>query len=242
MSNTMKQIYMYLAFFIMVGVNALANLLPINGYSTGEVSNMYDVYFTPASYTFSIWTVIYISLFLWLLSFTFKFQRLSNAKFWGFILTCVFNSLWIVLWHYLLDGFALIDILALFLTLVFLYQAQRSQNNSVIYRFPISLYIGWITVASITNTLYWLVASVGIEAGTQMLLTYLALTVVVIIGFGVILILRDWVIILVFIWSLTGIFVKNLSDHWPLAIVTIILAGLLAAGAVLYWLRTRKTA
>ncbi|WP_241433194.1 hypothetical protein [Listeria cornellensis] len=60
----MKLIWMYLCFVIMVGINALANILPLNGLNTGEISNRLDVLFTPAGYVFVIWGVIYISLFL----------------------------------------------------------------------------------------------------------------------------------------------------------------------------------
>lgn len=46
----------------MIAVNALANALPINGQGTGEVTLRYDVYFIPAGYAFSIWSVIYLGL------------------------------------------------------------------------------------------------------------------------------------------------------------------------------------
>ncbi|WP_067726702.1 TspO/MBR family protein [Oceanobacillus damuensis] len=237
----MKQIHMYIAFVLMIAVNAMANMFTLKGYTTGEISNMYTVYFTPASYTFSIWTLIYIALFLWLLSFSLKMQKLGNSQYWGFLLTCLFNVLWIISWHFLLDGVALIIILMHFLTILYLYHAQRSQNKSIKFLAPISLYVGWITVASLINILYWLVASIEINTDVQMILTYLAVAIVLILGFAVMFLLRDWVIILVFIWAIIGIFVMNFPDQWLLAIVTISIAIFLAVLSVLYWIRTRHT-
>jgi len=240
MSNKQKQIYMYVAFFIMLAINTLANILPINGYTTGEVSNMYTVFFTPASYTFTIWTVIYIAIFLWLLSFSLKRQKLRHSPYWSFLLTCFFNSLWILTWHYLFDGVSLIIIILLFITLLYLYQSQRRHNKSFKFLFPISLYTGWITVASITNTMYWLTASAEIDSSTQMILTYLALAIVILIGFAVIFLFQDWIIITVFIWSMIGIGVKNFQDNWMLTLITFILIAFLVVVSVLYWFRTRN--
>jgi len=40
-------------------LNTLANALPLNGVTTGEVSDFYPNLFTPPGYVFSIWGVIY---------------------------------------------------------------------------------------------------------------------------------------------------------------------------------------
>ena len=56
------------AFIIMIVVNALANILPINGLNTGEVSAFYPNYFVPAGFTFSIWGIIYLLLAVYLLA------------------------------------------------------------------------------------------------------------------------------------------------------------------------------
>ena len=46
----------------MIAVNALANILPVNGRNTGEISDSYENLFAPAGLTFSIWGVIYLLL------------------------------------------------------------------------------------------------------------------------------------------------------------------------------------
>ena len=218
---------------MMIAVNALANILPINGYQTGEISDMHDVLFTPAGFIFSIWGVIYLALLLWLLSFSFKKSTLSPSQSWGFLLTCVLNIIWILAWHFLLDGIALIVIFLLLLSLIFLYQAQKKATSSKIHLIPISLYLGWIIVATITNFNYWLVATVGIDVSLQVLLTYISLASTTLVGLGVVFYLKDWAIIVVFIWAMYGIFTKNLADHRLIAIVTIVLASILLIGILL---------
>lgn len=237
-----KQIVLYLAYGIMIAVNALANILPINGYQTGEISDMYDVFFTPAGFIFSIWGVIYFALLLWLLSFSLKKQTLSSAQFWGFLLTCLFNTLWILVWHFLLDGIAFIVIFLLLLSLIFLYRTQKKATHSKLYLIPISLYLGWIIVATITNFSYWLVASIGIEANLQTIVTYVLLSLATLLGLGIAYFLKDWAIILVFIWAMYGIFTKNLPDHRSIAIVTAGLMIVLIIGSIASFFINRKTA
>lgn len=237
-----KQIVLYLAYGIMIAVNALANILPINGYQTGEISDMYDVFFTPAGFIFSIWGVIYFALLLWLLSFSLKKQTLSSAQFWGFLLTCLFNTLWILVWHFILDGIAFIVIFLLLLSLIFLYRTQKKATHSKLYLIPISLYLGWIIVATITNFSYWLVASIGIEANLQTIVTYVLLSLATLLGLGIAYFLKDWAIILVFIWAMYGIFTKNLPDHRSIAIVTVGLMIVLIIGSIASFFINRKTA
>lgn len=237
-----KQLVLYLAYGIMIAVNALANILPINGYQTGEISDMYDVFFTPAGFIFSIWGVIYFALLLWLLSFSLKKQTLSSAQFWGFLLTCLFNTLWILVWHFLLDGIAFIVIFLLLLSLIFLYRTQKKATHSKLYLIPISLYLGWIIVATITNFSYWLVASIGIEANLQTIVTYVLLSLATLLGLGIAYFLKDWAIILVFIWAMYGIFTKNLPDHRSIAIVTAGLMIVLIIGSIASFFINRRTA
>ena len=41
-----------------IAINALANIVPFNNQTTGEISDRYPVYFVPAGYVFSIWSLI----------------------------------------------------------------------------------------------------------------------------------------------------------------------------------------
>ena len=63
------KIYLSIIFYsIVIYTNYLANALPIGGVTTGEVSDLLDNLFTPTGFTFSIWGVIYLSLFIFYIS------------------------------------------------------------------------------------------------------------------------------------------------------------------------------
>ena len=56
------QLFVLLSLIFTLIINGMANSLPLNGQTTGEVSNRYPVYFVPDGYVFSIWGLIYLSL------------------------------------------------------------------------------------------------------------------------------------------------------------------------------------
>lgn len=100
------QILNFLFFIGMIFVNFLANFLPINGKNTGEVSAQYPNLFVPASFTFSIWGVIYFSLFIFCV---YQITTLFKSKIdpyvgeiigrinIAFVLSCIINMTWIIM-------------------------------------------------------------------------------------------------------------------------------------------------
>ena len=60
--DTLRQAANVLAVVATIVVNGLANALPLNGQTTGEISDRFQVYFVPAGYVFSIWGLIYLGL------------------------------------------------------------------------------------------------------------------------------------------------------------------------------------
>ena len=129
----MKAIYYgilnLVGFALVLTFNALANILPINGYNTGEVSAFYPNYFVPAGFTFSIWGVIYLllmgfvicSLLAALPSFPTQARKAIAKASPLFLLTCLLNAGWIVAWHYLYLGLSLFIMLILLITLIKLF-------------------------------------------------------------------------------------------------------------------------
>ena len=57
-----RQLVTVALFLATVAVNGAANALPINGLTTGEITDRFSVYVIPAGYVFSIWGVIYLLL------------------------------------------------------------------------------------------------------------------------------------------------------------------------------------
>lgn len=90
-----------LLFAGMVVINYLANALPLNNKTTGELSDSFPNLFVPAGITFSIWGVIYLLLFIYcIIQFTGLNQTVIANIGWFFGITCILNALWIVFWHY----------------------------------------------------------------------------------------------------------------------------------------------
>ncbi len=147
-------------------VNALANILPLGGIQTGEVAWKYDNLFVPAGFTFSIWGVIYLLLIIFCVRFFFaKTETVRRLAPW-FIASNLLNMGWMFAWHHLLIGLSLALMLALLASLIGFYLATRSVTSDqpgaerLGKRLPASVYLGWITVATIANASAFL-TSVG---------------------------------------------------------------------------------
>ena len=146
-----------LLFIAVLGVNGLANGLPINGLTTGEVSDMYPNLFTPAGFTFGIWGLIYTALLGFVLAFAFtKKTNLPSEKItllWA--VNAVANMTWIFAWHYLKTASSLAIMAILLLSLIWLIselrKVERPDKLTAYSRAAFELYFGWITVATIAN-------------------------------------------------------------------------------------------
>lgn len=203
----------FLAVILVVLVNSLANILPFNGQTTGEISNRLDVLFTPAGYVFSIWGLIYLLLFIWVLRQLPEKRRnlpLYQTTSGLFLFSCVLNILWIFLWHYEYFFYTVIVMVCLLINLIYLYKNSKSNISSRMDLIPISVYLGWISVATIANISYFLVYvkwdGFGLSAivwTNTMLLVATALASVFLVKE------RDPFYVLVFIWAFIGIGVKN---------------------------------
>lgn len=169
----MKIITTWLLFVGVIAVNALANILPINGYNTGQISAFYPNAFVPAGFTFSIWGVIYLLLLSYTIGFTYysiKRQQYPKAYLFierihtYFLLTCIFNMAWIVAWHYLQIELSVLIMLLFLSTLIQLFLKTRTlvQDLNLTQKFilqsPFIVYLGWISVATIANITALLVA------------------------------------------------------------------------------------
>ncbi|CAM3880339.1 TspO/MBR family protein [Mesobacillus thioparans] len=212
-----------LATIVVVVVNALANILPINGQNTGEISNRLDVLFTPAGYVFGIWGLIYFLLFIWTIR-QFPASRRNLPVYQKstpfYVLSSVLNTAWILLWHYeffLLTVFVMIGLL---LTLIRLYQLIKNEEHSFWDLLPFSVYLGWISVATIANISYYLKYIGWNGFGlTDVAWTLTMLVVATLLAIYFHYKNEDRIYPLVFIWAFIGIGVKNAAAH-PLVSTT----------------------
>jgi hypothetical protein len=154
---------------LMVGLNSAANLVPINGLMTGEISDRFLNLFAPSGSTFAIWGLIYVSLCVYVVYQMAVFhprrrpleQRALNRVAWLFIVSSFANSAWIVAWHYLWMGTSLILIVGVLVCLALacleLQHARLESSDHMWIVRPMHIYFGWITVATIANVTTYLV-------------------------------------------------------------------------------------
>lgn len=236
-SNSMPWLNI-LAAAIAITINILANALPINGQNTGEISDRFQVLFVPAGYVFAIWFLVYVGWLGFCAYQALPAQR-DNPRLqrigYLFIANCAANSLWILAWHYNQLALSVLIMLALLASLIAIYlrldtgRSQASARERLLVDAPFSVYLGWISVATIANVtdLLWdwgwngWGISPEVWAAT-MLFVALLLT-------GLMLITRrDVAFALVFVWAAVGIAVKQSSvalvsnAAWGVALLALI--------------------
>lgn len=155
----LQQIGVAVGLLATIVTNVLANTLPLNGQTTGEISDRYPLFITPPGYVFSIWGLIYIGLIGYatyqLLPAQATNPRLRAAAPW-FGLSCVGNIAWLIFWHYNLPLLSLPAMLVVLGGLIGVYLALRGPGPAEVgeqwlVRPTFSLYLGWICVATLVN-------------------------------------------------------------------------------------------
>ena len=228
---------MTLAFLAVVTLNALANILPLNGQTTGDISNRLPVLFTPAGYVFSIWSIIYILLAAWIIGFWVRWKKgqLPSYKVtFYFTLSAAFNIIWLLLWHYEFFAWTLIAMAGYLISLIALYLQYSNEDRSWTGRLPISVNMGWISVAAIANASYVLT---HYNWGGWGLSDQLWVVIMLTVGTALALHIRfhhyDVPYALVFIWAFIGIAVKHGTDKLLVTTASLFLSGVIFTGILL---------
>ena len=219
-SNTkLLRISNVVAFIVTILVNAAANILPLNGITTGELSDKYGNLFTPAGYVFSIWGVIYILL----AAFTYYQYKEEDSELhdkigWLFVTSSFFNSIWIFLWHYEIISVSIIAMAGLLASLILIYTRlgigldEVSKKKLYMVHTTFSVYLGWITVAPIAN-----VAALLVDLGwegydtTAVYITMAMILVALLLTLVNTYIRGDVAYALVLVWALGGIVQKQMN-------------------------------
>ena len=244
-----RQTINLLSMVLALTVNILASALPLNGQNTGEISDRFQVYFVPAGYVFSIWGIIYIG---WIAFTIFQFQRSQRASprlrrlGYLFALSNLANAAWLFCWHYNQFGLSVLVMLALLGLLIASY-LRLDVNRSSVSRFEywsvdilFSVYLGWITVATVANISDWLYYigwdAFGISAQVW---AVVMLCVASLLGLAMAITRRDTGYLVVLLWAFIGIAVKQTSA--PLVMVSAWMAAMFILGLVTYsWIGRRS--
>ncbi|WP_282021056.1 tryptophan-rich sensory protein [Planomicrobium okeanokoites] len=233
-----RLILMTIAFLAIIAINALANILPINGQTTGEISNRLPVLFTPAGYVFSIWSVIYILLAIWIAGFWIRYKKEkelpSRAISLYFILSAAANITWLFLWHYEYFAWSIAAMLLYLGSLILLYLQYDNNERKFTERLPISVNMGWISVATITNISYVLTYyNWGGWGLSNELWAVIMLTVATALALHVRFHHSDIPFTLVFVWAFIGIAVKHGLDEMLVTTASLFLSGVIITGILL---------
>ncbi|MFX1367082.1 MAG: TspO/MBR family protein [Promethearchaeota archaeon] len=228
MNNSLNkfQIANILAIISTIIFNALVNIIPLNGVTSGEVSDSFPSLFTPPGYVFSIWGVIYTLLIVFMIYQARSSQ--SDASYLKqtaifYVIGGIINISWLVLFHYsfgLPAIYAFTPILIGLFLVIMLYTYVKLEigktsvplGEKLAVHLPISVYAGWISLANIAN-----IASVlntiipGIPISTQELWTALVIIVALVITLLMLVIRHDFAYGLVVIWATVGIASKQMA-------------------------------
>lgn len=209
-----------IAFALTVLVNGLAGGTTIlGGKLTSEISDANPTLITPAGYVFSIWSVIYVLLGIFVVFQALPSQREKDYQKrigWLFVLSSLINIAWLFLWQFEYLSLSVVLMFLLLATLIAIYLRLNIGKSAVplhekfAVHVPFSVYLGWITIASIANVSVTLV-SVGWDGFgiSQETWATLILIVALLITLLVIATRKDIAYGLVIIWALAGIAVKQ---------------------------------
>lgn len=219
--DQIRQIAVVIFITVMIVMNILANALPLNGQNTGEISDQFQVFFVPAGYVFSIWFIIYVGLVAYAVYQAQPAQRENprlRAVGWPVVLSSLANIAWLFFWHYNLFVLTIIAMLTLLVLLVVIYLRLGIGKRAVAKEMkwavhvPFSIYLGWITVATIANAsdllyyLGWNGAPLAPEVWAVIMLA-----AALIITTLMLLTRRDVAYALVIVWAAIGIAVKQVG-------------------------------
>jgi len=214
-----------LGFLGTVVVNALANIIPIGGITTGQVSDSYPNLFTPAGLTFAIWGLIYVLLAIFVIYQLLPSVRRDPEKsdFVGrigpfFFISSLANIAWIFAWHYQNIALSMVLMLILLGSLLMVYlrlgigKTGVARVTKYAVHLPFSVYLGWITVATIANVTILLVdRNWGAFGFGEQFWAVAVIAVGIAIALAMLFTRKDMYYCLVVDWALLGILLKRLS-------------------------------
>ena len=234
-----RQIITILVTLLTIILNVLANALPFNGQGTGEISDRFSVLFVPAGYVFSIWGLIYIGMILFTVYQALNSQRENSLidniapAYW---IANMANNVWLFLWHWEFFPLTLIAMLTILVSLISLYRQFNKTESPLtpselwLVKVPFSIYLGWISVATVANISQVLFFTGWNRFGlSPEIWTVIMLAVGAVLGILMLLRERDFAYAAVLIWAFIGIAAKQANNR------TIVYSAWSAAGFIILW-------
>lgn len=242
MTGIARQVTLVLATVLTLVMNYLSNALPLFGNTNGQISDSLPNAFTPAGLTFAVWGPIFLGLAVFAV-----YQALPAGRgprydrlFWPFLLGNLLNVAWLFAFQSLTFGLSVVIMLALLGSLIWLYLTVRGlqplSGEFWALQVPASLYLAWISVATMANITAFLV-SAGITDGVlgigAQLWSALLVVIAGLVGTFFLLRYRDYAFAAVLLWAFLGVYLAR-PDTLLVAVgviagaVLVVLAGLRA--------------
>lgn len=250
-SGIMLSIATLIAILATLTVNILSNFFPAKGLNIGDIANtiLQGVQITPANYAFAIWGLIYLGLIAYGIYQLRPTQRSNPNIRWVnslLIIACIAQMAWVYLFTLRLFWLSVVAMLGILLPLIGAYLQLRigkervSRGQKWLVHTPFSIYLGWISVATIVNIASALFISNwdgwGISAAGW---TAIMLIVGTIIAAVVAIQRADIAFTLVFIWAYVAIAIRQLYD--PVIWITAVVAAIILAVLLVFGRRKRHT-
>ena len=242
-----EDILLWVAWVAMVGFNGYAEVYHFHGTTVGGLARKVDLWIMPAGYVFAIWGVIYIALAIWLFRFCLAGPSRKRLGFLPFTLsgllfvaTCCLNIAWLALWHMERNFWALVIILILTVLTWMLYALVRRDATKAgtptaakaLDWIPLSIYASWLSVATLVNAGYMVVAGHKVSNAVQGFATIIVVGALLAVAYLMNRHGKDWVFGLVVIWACLGIGIRIFSFAAAMGVLVI---ALTAVGAFLVY-------
>jgi hypothetical protein len=205
-------------------MNSLVNILPVNGVTTGEVSDFYPNLFTPPGYVFAIWAVIYTLAVIFMV-YQFRSSQRNKDYLGGigflYVISAALNIIWLFVFHYSYGAPSLFlvsvfIILALLGNLLLIYHRlsiglkKVSFSEKFAVHLHFSVYLGWISLASIAAIASGLnIIFPNIPFGLQQFFTAFVVVIALLLVIFMVNLRKDFAYGLVVVWAAIGIALKN---------------------------------
>lgn len=233
----------------------------INKEDVAQISARYESLFTPSGFTFAIWGLIYVTLgimCLYHIVIAYKHDKFHPAntdleKMGGlFILVNLCSAAWLYAWTHeqisLSVGLIVMQLVGLLAInyRLHLYDTFKTPGLKICTQFPLSIYTGWISIATIANISSFFISKQwnGYNVAADEWVVIM-ISAAVLISIFMTLIRHNVYFGLVIAWGLYGIIVKReetTTESFPLIINAAWTGiGIIAILSLIQWVKNIKS-
>ena len=239
---------------LVIAVNYISQAFSFNGTTIGEISARYVNLFTPASYAFAIWGIIFLALLgygIFQVRRAFFSEKESpfilQTGYW-FAMANLLNCFWVFAFVYDYTGLSVLVMFGLLFSLIKIILNTNMERwdapitTIAFVWWPICLYSGWISVATIANISAYL-AKLNWDGGPLSEVSWTIIMIVVAVLLNLVMIwkrnMREFAA--VGVWALVAIFVRHQNEFTTIAYTALAGATILFIAMAIHGYQNRKT-